>query len=391
MGKNHWKMAAAWLLTGSLVFAAAGCGNASDVAKKAIGLDSIESRLASKGEGTSKGESVESSVSESTASGTESTDSKVDSSASTAESGDSKAESTSSKDESTSSTDESTSSKDESTPPAEESTPPTEESSTPPAEESTPPEEQPAAEKTIITGEGIDVAALTALDNTRYTAGYAPQFRDDLNRPQETVKLQEMFGSEKSEFLHGEDNTIHLVFTAGYTNESTNQILNVLKEKGVKATFFLTGYCMEDSPSIVQRIIDEGHTLGSHSYSHPTLGMQSYTVEQIIDDSMRAQIIVRDKYGYEMQYYSFPSGEFSQRALETIKAMGYHVIFDSFAYRDYDPADEITPDEALAALYAEMHVGEICQMHASSATSAAVLANFIDGARQIGFQFENYE
>lgn len=391
MSKKHWRAAAALLVAGSMTFAMAGCsGRAADIAQSVIGIDDLQSKLAGKdsSESASKTESTDSKA-ESTASGTESVDSKAGSKDSKAESTDSKAESkdskTDSKDTKTESTDSKTGSKD-----SKGSKDTGKDESTESTESVTSKEEKPA-EKVVITGEGIDLAALLVLDNTHLTAGYASQFRDEMNRPQETVKLQEQFGDDKCEFLHGTDPTIHLIFTAGYANASTNAILDVLAEKGVKATFFLTGYTMEDNPEIVKRILEEGHTLGSHSYSHPTYGMDSYTVEQIIEDSMRAQTYIRDTYGYEMQYYSFPSGYFSERALETIKAMGYHVVFNSFAYNDYDEENMISADDAIAELYAQLHVGEVCQLHATSPSSAAVLASFIEGARELGYTFVNYE
>ena len=391
MRKKYWRAAAAVLIAGSMTVAMAGCsGRAADIAQSVIGMDALQSRITGKdsSDSSSKTESADS-KDVSTASGKDSSVSKAESADSGTKSVDSKAESTDSKAESTDSKTGSTASKTEST---ESGTDSKDDSkgSTESTESAESKGEKPK-EKVVITGEGLDLAALLILDNTHLTAGYGAPYRDELNRPQETVNLQEQFGDEKCEFLHGTDQTIHLVFTAGYANSSTNAILDVLKEKGVKATFFLTGYSMEDNPEIVKRILEEGHTLGSHSYSHPTYGMDTYTVEQIIDDSMRAQKYIRDTYDYEMQYYSFPSGYFSERALETIKAMGYHVVFYSFAYNDYDEENMISPDEAIAQLYAQLHVGEICQLHATSPSSAAVLASFIEGARELGYTFENFE
>ncbi len=398
MRKKYWRAAAAVLIAGSMTVAMAGCsGRAADIAQSVIGMDALQSRITGKdsSDSSSKTESADSkdvstasgkdssvSKAESADSGTKSVDSKAESTDSKAESTDSKAESTDSKTGSTASKTESTESGTDSKDDSKGSTESTESAES---------KGEKPKEKVVITGEGLDLAALLILDNTHLTAGYGAPYRDELNRPQETVNLQEQFGDEKCEFLHGTDQTIHLVFTAGYANSSTNAILDVLKEKGVKATFFLTGYSMEDNPEIVKRILEEGHTLGSHSYSHPTYGMDTYTVEQIIDDSMRAQKYIRDTYDYEMQYYSFPSGYFSERALETIKAMGYHVVFYSFAYNDYDEENMISPDEAIAQLYAQLHVGEICQLHATSPSSAAVLASFIEGARELGYTFENFE
>lgn len=56
-----------------------------------------------------------------------------------------------------------------------------------------------------------------------------------------------------------------LTFDQGYENGFTGKILDTLKEKGVKATFFVVQDYAERQPELVQRMIDEGHTVGSHS------------------------------------------------------------------------------------------------------------------------------
>lgn len=65
-----------------------------------------------------------------------------------------------------------------------------------------------------------------------------------------------------------EDNEIFLTFDDGPNPFYTPKVLDILKEEGVKATFFLIGRHVEVYPEIVQRILEEGHSIGGHSYSH---------------------------------------------------------------------------------------------------------------------------
>lgn len=64
---------------------------------------------------------------------------------------------------------------------------------------------------------------------------------------------------------------VALTFDDGPLSESTPEILNILKEKNIKATFFVVGEQVEKFPMLVQQEIAEGHEVGSHTYSHPTL------------------------------------------------------------------------------------------------------------------------
>ena len=64
------------------------------------------------------------------------------------------------------------------------------------------------------------------------------------------------------------DRRIFLTFDDGPTPSITNQTLDILEEHKIKATFFCLGSQVEKHPEIFQRIINEGHTVGNHSYSH---------------------------------------------------------------------------------------------------------------------------
>ncbi|MBW7899653.1 Peptidoglycan-N-acetylglucosamine deacetylase [Candidatus Brocadiaceae bacterium B188] len=64
------------------------------------------------------------------------------------------------------------------------------------------------------------------------------------------------------------DPEIFLTFDDGPNEPYTSQILDILKDFGAKASFFVCGRCVEHSPGVVQRILNEGHSIGNHSYSH---------------------------------------------------------------------------------------------------------------------------
>ena len=64
---------------------------------------------------------------------------------------------------------------------------------------------------------------------------------------------------------------IYLTFDEGYENGYTAQILDVLKEKNVKAVFFITGDYFEKCPELIRRMVEEGHEVGNHTMRHPSL------------------------------------------------------------------------------------------------------------------------
>lgn len=65
-------------------------------------------------------------------------------------------------------------------------------------------------------------------------------------------------------------NTVYLTFDDG-PHQHTRRILNILNEYGAKATFFVVGRNAKHQPHLIRAIVDEGHDVGNHSYSHPNL------------------------------------------------------------------------------------------------------------------------
>lgn len=61
---------------------------------------------------------------------------------------------------------------------------------------------------------------------------------------------------------------IYLTFDCGYENGNTSQILDALKKHDAPATFFVVGHFLESAPEMVKRMVEEGHTVGNHTYHH---------------------------------------------------------------------------------------------------------------------------
>ncbi|WDC83244.1 polysaccharide deacetylase family protein [Caloramator sp. mosi_1] len=81
--------------------------------------------------------------------------------------------------------------------------------------------------------------------------------------------------------------TVYLTFDDGPSYKITNQILDVLKQKEVKATFFLIGNKVEERKEVVKRIYYEGHSIGLHSYTHKM--KQIYKSEDNFIEEMKKQ------------------------------------------------------------------------------------------------------
>lgn len=99
---------------------------------------------------------------------------------------------------------------------------------------------------------------------------------------------------------------VYLTFDDG-PSIYTGEILDILKRYDVKATFFVTGKEGKDYEKIFQRIVDEGHTLGMHSYSHKYDEIYA-SKENFVEDFTKLQEYLFDVTGVQSKIYRFPGG-----------------------------------------------------------------------------------
>ncbi len=229
---------------------------------------------------------------------------------------------------------------------------------------------------------------LDELDNEPVNFGYSQSNRDENNVPTDWEWYEAKWGQFNVDWIQDtSQNIIYLTMDEGFANDTTAGILDVLAEKDVKAVFFLTKYFVDEMPEMVQRMIDEGHQLGNHTCTHPK--MPTLSIEEQTDQVMTLHNLVKDKFGYEMKYFRYPEGVYSNQSLGLINNLGYKAVFWSYAYNDY--SDEQPPvDESLAKAVDAVHNGAVYLLHASSTTNAAFLADWIDACRDKGFEFGIY-
>lgn len=99
---------------------------------------------------------------------------------------------------------------------------------------------------------------------------------------------------------------IYLTFDDGPSTH-TGEILDILDQYQVKATFFVVGREDETSKELINRIVEEGHTLGMHSYSHKYAELYE-SVDAFAEDFKKERAFLYDVTGVESVYYRFPGG-----------------------------------------------------------------------------------
>lgn len=236
-----------------------------------------------------------------------------------------------------------------------------------------------------------DLASLSTLDNTAIPWGYSKTDRNELNQPNGCLYFDRLYGSYNADFYRKDSSNVYLTMDEGYENGLTPQILDTLAEKNVKAVFFITYDFAVQNPDLVKRMINEGHIVGNHSYTHPSGGIP--TLEDInaqYNEFMINHNYVLENYGYEMYLFRFPEGCFSVRSLALAQSLGYRSVFWSYAYHDWDASNQPDVATSLQQAVSEVHPGAIYLLHACSQTNATMLGDFIDQVRAAGYEFSSY-
>jgi len=183
------------------------------------------------------------------------------------------------------------------------------------------------------------------------------------------------------------DKVLYLTFDAGYENGYTDEILDVLKKRGVKAAFFLVGNYVRDNPELSRRMAEEGHTVGNHTFSHPDMSAIS-DPDKFKKELEQLEDLFFETTGKAMsKYYRPPSGKFSEKNLAMAKELGYTTVFWSLAYVDWDTNNQPTQEAAYDILLSRVHDGAVVLLHCVSRTNAEILDSLISQWQDMGYRF----
>jgi len=257
---------------------------------------------------------------------------------------------------------------------------------------------QPSGSDDEMIGNLYTRGELMALNNDTRGYGPGPCNPNNNNRAEYAVGEQKRFAQYGANFIAPDNGNIYLTFDCGYEYTTTvngkqirvtEWILNTLKEKKVKAVFFVTmDYCKQ-SPDLVQRMIDEGHAVGNHSNTHPD--MTTISIDRAVYEVMSLHEYVEENFGYKMTLFRPPTGNFSARSLAVVQSLGYKNVHWSFAYVDWKTDDQPEVSSALNNVTSKAHSGAIYLLHAVSVTNATILGDAIDAFIDKGFNLELFQ
>ena len=189
-------------------------------------------------------------------------------------------------------------------------------------------------------------------------------------------------GSEDEENLAEPEDTlkVYLTFDDG-PSDNTSEILDILDDYGVKATFFVVGKDDEYSREMYTRIVNEGHSIGMHSYSHKYSDIYS-SLDAFASDLDRIQNLIYDVTGVDSMIYRFPGGSSNQISDVAMQQFITYLNDNNIRYYDWNvssgdaTSQAYSPDELVENVMKDVvkYKTSVVLMHDADAKDATVAA-----------------
>lgn len=178
------------------------------------------------------------------------------------------------------------------------------------------------------------------------------------------------------------DKVMALGINCAWDENDISQILQVLEEKQVKASFFIVGEWAEKYPESVKEIFAAGHEIGNHSYSHPD--MTALSSDKIAEDIRRAETLLESLTGAKPRLFRPPSGAYNNMVVETAQGMGYQVIQWDCDSRDWK---RLETGQIISNITSKAQNGSIALLHSGAPNTKEALPLLIDELKGEGYSF----
>lgn len=159
------------------------------------------------------------------------------------------------------------------------------------------------------------------------------------------------------------ENKIYLTFDDGPIPEITVWVLEELKKHDAKATFFCIGHNIEKHPGIFEKVINEGHSIGNHTFNHLN-GWKTSTEEYLKNTFLCEEQILESKIcNLKSKIFRPPYGKIKPSQSKKLRRLGYKIIMWDVLSADYDTS--ISPEKCLENVLQNVSSGSIIVFHDS--------------------------
>lgn len=189
------------------------------------------------------------------------------------------------------------------------------------------------------------------------------------------------------EGLPGAGRVIALTFDDGPSAEHTPRLLDLLKEHDLKAAFFCIGKNIAGNEALLQRMVQEGHIVGNHSFTHDTW-FDLFPARKMAAELLETDRLIESVTGKRPALFRPPYGVINPNVRDAVRQTGHRVI--GWNLRSYDT---MTGDnqKLMARLLRLLKPGAVVLLHDHGKKTFEVLPGFVRAAREQGYAFERLD
>lgn len=249
-----------------------------------------------------------------------------------------------------------------------------------------PNEQQEATDGQSYTGASDKMGNVAADSQAHYSEFYEIEPIEEVLEKADSSIDQEEAPSSIHEEEQQQSMKIAITFDDGPDLKFTPQILDILQEKKVVATFFVVGIQVKKYPEVLQRIEAEGHLIGNHSYNHPNF--TKLTREELADEITRTDELIFGAVGHVPTIVRPPYGAINDASYAQIEEMDKSVMLWNIDPRDWDGS---SVEDMLENILANAKDGGNILLHSFGSkhveNTVTLLPLVIDELRELGYEF----
>ncbi len=182
-------------------------------------------------------------------------------------------------------------------------------------------------------------------------------------------------------------NSIFLTFDDGPIPIVTEEVLKILETFQIKATFFCIGNNIQKHPEIFKRIIQEGHSIGNHTFNH--LNGWKSSQNEYSDNILKTDQLIQDFVLDKSKFFRPPYGKISRSQIKDLLKNKFQIIMWTVLTQDYNK--NITPEKCFQNSIKNIKSGDIILFHDSEKAKENMLYSLpktIAYLKEKGFKFE---
>jgi peptidoglycan-N-acetylglucosamine deacetylase len=198
------------------------------------------------------------------------------------------------------------------------------------------------------------------------------------------LRGEDLYDLTTGRLFHGNHDLKEVALTIddGPHTPTGDQILDILKEYDVRATFFVVGRRMDERPDLVRRMVAEGHELGNHTQDH--IRLDSLNPNQIRREINDADIHYCRLTGRHFDLMRPPGVRYDEKVLKVANELGYQTILFTCAAKDFE---DVTPDFIVKRVLSRVANGAIILLHDERPATVTALPRILAALKSEGYRF----